>query len=104
MFLFRVDRQLLKLEFTTDPTAHITDKTVIVNGKKRDRETKRYIWCETIEDATIELDKAVTKTKRELVSKIATLNHQLESLEGQTQIQAKSAREGIREYNNTHWE
>lgn len=104
MFLFRVDRQLLKLEVTTDPTAHITDKTVIVNGKKRDRETKRYIWCETIEDATVELEKAVTKTTREVVSQIASLNHKLESLEGRSQRQARTAREKIREYNNTHWD
>lgn len=104
MFLFRVDRQQLEIKYSTDPTSHITDKTVIVNGKKRDRETKRYIWCETIEDAVSELDKAVNKSKRDIAIQIAKLNHQLEALYGVTKYQAESVRQGIREYNNTHWD
>jgi len=104
MFLFRVDRQQLEIKYSTDPTAHITEKTVIVNGKKRDRETKRFLWCETIEDASAELDKAVTKAKRNLAIQIANLNHQLESLDGHTLAQTAKVRDAIREYNNTHWD
>lgn len=100
MLLFRVDRAHREIKHLKDPTVKLTAREVIIDGKRRNKETDNYFWTDDLEEAVKVLEKACRDYKIKLQREISYLQDAITNLDKEEIKQIKRAREVLRESND----
>lgn len=100
MLLFRLDLKELTVACYNNPLNKLTRTEVIVDGKRRDRDTQRYFWTDELDELRTKYDRALNQRKLEISREITALSHELESLDSRQLINLKLAADALRESNN----